>query len=92
MYYINDTPRYKFFEEMKQDEINYLQTHGFTIADIKELIKIQLDRNKKEITYIENTYNKERTDNIKETLQNLEEINIRSSLNNIKLNNNLLQI
>ena len=38
MYYINETPRYKFFEEMKQDEINYLQDHGFTIADIKQLI------------------------------------------------------
>ena len=90
MYYINDTPRYKFFEEMKQDEINYLQDHGFTIADIKELIKIHSERKKQELLYIENTYDKERTDNVKDTLTHLEERTFLDGLQNITLNNNLL--
>ena len=90
MYYINDTPRYKFFEDMKEDEISYLKDHGFTIADIKELIKIHSDRTKKELSYIEQTYDKERTDNIRETLKNLEEERIKHSLENIRIGNNNL--
>ena len=86
MYYINDTPRYKFFEEMKQDEINYLQEHGFTIADIKELINIHSERNKEELAYIDSTYDKDRSENIRETLKTLEHQNIIDKLANISLN------
>ena len=86
MYYINDTPRYNFFEEMKQDEINYLQEHGFTIADIKELINIHSERNKEELAYIDSTYDKDRSENIRETLKTLEHQNIIDKLANISLN------
>ena len=97
MYYINDTPRYNFFEEMKQDEINYLQEHGFTIADIKELINIHSERNKKELAYIESTYDIDRSENIRDTLKTLEEQKFIDGLSNVSLsnvslsNNNLLQ-
>ena len=93
MYYINETPRYKFFEEMKKDEINYLEEHGFTIGDIKALNKIHSERVKTELSFIEQTYVKERTENIRDTLKTLEEEQIGECLENITLNsNNLLNI
>jgi len=91
MYYINDTPRYKFFEKMKEDELIYMKEHGFTIADVKELIKIHTNRTTQELDYIKETYNIERTANISETLKNIEEEAIKTNLVNISLNNNLLE-
>jgi hypothetical protein len=90
IYYINDTPRYKFFEEIKQEEINYLQEHGFTIADIKELINIHYERTKNELLYIEENYDTERLEDIKDTLKRLDDQIIVNGLNNIDLNNNLI--
>ena len=90
IYYINDTPRYKFFEEIKQEEINYLQEHGFTIADIKQLINIHYERTKNELLYIEENYDTERLEDIKDTLKRLDEQIIVNGLNNIDINNNLI--
>jgi hypothetical protein len=92
IYYINDTPRYKFFEQIKQEEINYLQEHGFTIADIKELINIHYERTKNELLYIEENYDIDRLDDIKNTIKILEEQKIFNGLNSINLNNNLLNL
>ena len=90
MYYINDTPRYKFFKEMKEDELEYLKGHGFTIGDIRELIKIHSERSKQELLHIEEIYEKERIDNIKDTLKLLEEQEIINGLDNINLFRNRL--
>jgi hypothetical protein len=90
MYYINDTPRYKFFKEMKEDELEYLKGHGFTIGDIRELIKIHSERSKQELLHIEEIYEKERIDNIKDTLKILEEQEIINGLDNINLFRNRL--
>ena len=90
MYYINDTPRYKFFKEMKEDELEYLKYHGFTIGDIRELIKIHSERSKQELLHIEENYEKERIDNIKDTLKHLEEQEIINGLDNINLFRNRL--
>ena len=90
MYFINDTPRYKFFKEMKEEELNYLKDHGFTIADIRELIKIHSQRNKEEIAYIEETYTKERSDNIKDTLTKIEDDEFIDGLGNICISNHAI--
>ena len=90
MYYINDTPRYKFFKEMKEDELEYLKYHGFTIGDIRELIKIHSERSKQELLHIEENYEKERIANIKDTLKHLEEQEIINGLDNINLFRNRL--
>jgi len=87
MYFINDTPRYKFFKEMKEEELTYLKDHGFTIADIRELIKIHSQRTRDEIAFIEETYSKERSDNIKETLTKIEEDEFIDGLENIDISN-----
>ena len=92
MYYINETPRYKFHQEMKEDELAYLKYRGFTIGDIRELIKIHSDRTKMELLHIEETYDKERVDNIRETLTTLEEQNTIHSLDNINLSRNRITI
>ena len=92
MYYINETPRYKFHQEMKEDELTYLKDHGFTIGDIRELIKIHSDRTKMELLHIEETYDKERVENIKETLKTLEDQNTINNLDNIYLSRNRITI
>ena len=54
---LENTPRYKFFEEMKELEMKFFSEHGMTIGNIYKYRKILLDRAQKEIDIMETEYN-----------------------------------
>ena len=54
---LENTPRYKFFEEMKELEMKFFSEHGITIGNIYRYRKILLDRAQREIDIMETEYN-----------------------------------
>lgn len=54
---LENTPRYKFFEEMKEIEMKFFSEHGITIGNIYKYRKILLDRAQREIDIMETEYN-----------------------------------
>jgi hypothetical protein len=54
---LENTPRYKFFEEMKELEMKFFTEHGMTIGNLYKYRKILLDRAQTEINIIEAEYN-----------------------------------
>jgi len=54
---LENTPRYKFFEEMKELEMKFFSEHGMTIGNLYKYRKILLDRAQTEINIIEAEYN-----------------------------------
>lgn len=82
---LENTPRYKFFEEMKEIEMKFFSEHGITIGNIYKYRKILLDRAQREIDIMETEYNNAQ---IKEmmigTLINDARYNMLSRLQNIR--------
>jgi hypothetical protein len=56
MRHLVNTPRFKFFEEMKLNEFEYFDMHGVSIGNIIEYRKILIQRAKVEIERITNEY------------------------------------
>ena len=54
---LENTPRYKFFEEMKELEMKFFSEHGMTIGNLYKYRKILLDRAQREIDIMETEYN-----------------------------------
>lgn len=61
---LENTPRYKFFEEMKALEMKFFTEHGMTIGNIYKYRKILLERAQREIDILETEYNTENIKNI----------------------------
>lgn len=56
-YHFEHTPRYRFFEDMKELEYKYFSEHGISIGNLYKYKKLLLERAKKEIERIEEAYN-----------------------------------
>ena len=54
---IEDTPRYKFFEDMKELEIKYFSEHGMSIGNLYKYRKILLERAQQEVNILSEEYN-----------------------------------
>ncbi len=56
-YDIEDTPRYKFFEDMRELEYKYFDEHGISLGNLYTYRKLLLERTQKEIERVEREYN-----------------------------------
>ena len=54
---IEDTPRYKFFEDMRELEYKYFDEHGISLGNLNIYRKLLLERAQKEIERVEREYN-----------------------------------
>ena len=56
LHHIETTPRYKFFQDMRQDELTYFKEHGISLGNMIAYCKILQQRNRDEIKRIEEDY------------------------------------
>jgi hypothetical protein len=88
-----NTPRFKFFEEMKLNEFEYFDMHGASIGNIIEYRKILLQRAKDEIERITNEYKNHKindngnlTSEVKDKLINEPRMLMRNNLAKVEFN------
>ena len=94
-----NTPRFKFFEEMKLNEFEYFDMHGASIGNIIEYRKILIQRAKAEIERITAEYknhnindNGNLTNEVKDKLITEPRLQMRTKLANVEFNDkNLLE-
>ena len=93
MRHLVNTPRFKFFEEMKLDEFEYFDMHGVSIGNIIEYRKILIQRAKAEIERITNEYknhdinnNNNLTNEVKDKLINEPRLQMRIKLEKVAFN------
>ena len=91
--HLKNTPRFSFFEEMKQNEFEYFDMHGTSIGNIIEYRKILLQRAKDEIERITNEYKNHKindngnlTSEVKDKLINEPRMLMRNNLAKVKFN------
>lgn len=54
---IEDTPRYQFFEDMRELEYKYFDEHGISLGNLNLYRKLLIERAQKEIERVEREYN-----------------------------------
>lgn len=87
---IEETPRFKFFIDMRKEEIEYFDMHGASIGNIIKYRSILLQRAKEEIDRINKIYNNDALgDEVRTKLINQANSNMMSHLQNIKFNNDV---
>jgi hypothetical protein len=87
---IENTPRFKFFNDMRADEIEYFDMHGASIGNIIKYRSILLQRAKDEIERINKIYNNDALGTeVREKLITQPNDNMLSQLRNIKFNKDL---
>lgn len=93
--HLENTKRYKFFNEMYEQEIDYLNMHGFSLGDIKEYRNIMNARIQSELTRITTDYKNSdiNTENrlvkeIADKLINRPKLKMRQNIKKIKFYNN----
>lgn len=59
IYYIENTPRYKFFNEMKNEEMEYFEEHGCSLGNLIKYRLILLERAKEELKILNEIYKNE---------------------------------
>lgn len=88
---IEETPRFKFFSDMRKEEIEYFDMHGASIGNIIKYRSILLQRAKEEIDRINKIYNNDALeDEVRTKLINQANSNMMSHLQNIKFNNDVV--
>ena len=87
---VEETPRFKFFIDMRKEEIEYFDMHGASIGNIIKYRSILLQRAKEEIDRINRLYNNDALgDEVRTKLINQTNSDMMSHLQNIKFNNDV---
>jgi hypothetical protein len=68
--YYDKSPRYKARKQLEKSEDDYLSTQELNVGDIKDIVKMKLNRNKTELEEIEATYTN-MPENYKEELEEI---------------------
>jgi hypothetical protein len=97
MRHLVNTPRFKFFEEMKLNEFEYFDMHGVSIGNIIEYRKILIQRAKVEIERITNEYKNHNINNdgnltteVTDKLLNEPRLQMRIKLDKVEFNDKYL--
>ena len=87
---IEDTPRFKFFNDMRQEEIEFFDMHGASIGNIIKYRSILLQRAKAEIDRINKIYNNDNLGSeVRDKLITQPNDNMLSHLRSIKFNKDI---
>ena len=66
--YYKNTPRYKFYKNMEDEEFNYFQQNGLSVVNVYKYRKILLNRASDELNRISDEYNRNICDDAKVAL------------------------
>lgn len=89
--YYKDTPRYKFYKRMQEEEFDYFQKHDLSVANVYKYRKILLKRANDELEKIAEEYDKVIYDGAKEALIDEPQTQLVNSVSNARLKNNLIR-
>jgi hypothetical protein len=87
--YYKETPRYKFYKKMEEEEYNYFQVNGLSVANVYKYRKILLKRANNELNRICAEYNEIIYDDAKNALITEPNNNLLNSVVSARLTNTI---